>query len=155
MSQPIELSEPERRTLAALLDEIIPPSADGRLPGAGELGIAAHVERGLAQMPFLIPLVAEGLASLDGLALQRDASSFAALARGERRAVVEELVATQPGFLGPILFHTYSGYYQQPRVLEGLGLEPRPPFPKGHVVEPGDFGLLDAVRARGPIWRRA
>ena len=32
-------SELEARTLASVLDQIIPPSEDGKLPGAGELGL--------------------------------------------------------------------------------------------------------------------
>ena len=68
---------------------------------------------------------------------------------------LDELLAAQPHFLGPLLFHTYVGYYQQPRALAALGLEPRPPHPKGHALETGDFGLLEAVRARGKIYRDA
>jgi hypothetical protein len=37
--------------------------------------------------------------------------------------------------------------------LLSLGLEPRPPFPKGHVLEQGDWSLLDHVRASKPFWR--
>ena len=153
MSEATAFSEEQRRTLAAVLDEIIPPSGDGRLPGAGEIGVVAHVERGLAQLAVLIPIIAQGLATLDELARKRGAASFVALARADRSAVLAELVAAQAGFLGPLVFHTYVGYYQEPRALAGIGLEPRPPHPKGHVLEPGDFGLLDAVRSRGPIWR--
>ena len=149
----VGFSEEHRRTLAAVLDAIIPSSGDGRLPGAGELGLAAHVERALAQMPALLPGIAQGLESLDALALQRDASRFAALLPGDRSAVLRDFAAAQPGFLGPIVFHTYVGYYQHPRALAAIGLEARPPHPKGHALEAGDFGLLDAVRARGPIWR--
>jgi len=35
-----------------------------------------------------------------------------------------------------------------------LGLEARPPFPKGYVLEQGDWSLLDAVRKRAPFWRK-
>ena len=34
-------------------------------------------------------------------------------------------------------------YYRDDRVMRSLGQEPRPPFPKGHVVEQGDWSLLD------------
>ncbi len=44
-------------------------------------------------------------------------------------------------------------YYRDDRVMHSLGLEPRPPFPKGHVVEQGDWSLLDPVRARPPMYR--
>jgi hypothetical protein len=40
-------------------------------------------------------------------------------------------------------------------VVRSLGLESRPPYPKGHVLEDGDWSLLDPVRARLPMWRRA
>jgi hypothetical protein len=45
-------------------------------------------------------------------------------------------------------------YYRDDRVMRSLGLEPRPPFPKGHVVEQGDWSLLDPVRARAPMYRQ-
>ena len=44
-------------------------------------------------------------------------------------------------------------YYRDDRVMRSLGQEPRPPFPKGHVVEQGDWSLLDPVRARPPMYR--
>ena len=51
-------TDTERATLASVLDEIIPPSADGRLPGAGEVGVATHVDRALANLPDLRTMVA-------------------------------------------------------------------------------------------------
>ena len=40
------------------------------------------------------------------------------------------------------------------RVLRSLGLELRPPFPKGYTLEQGDWSLLDPVKARPSMWRR-
>ena len=40
-------------------------------------------------------------------------------------------------------------------VVEGLGLEDRPPYPKGYEVEAGDLSLLDPVRARPKLYRDA
>ena len=45
-------------------------------------------------------------------------------------------------------------YYRDDRVMISLGLEPRAPFPKGHVLEQGDWSLLDPVKARAPFWRQ-
>jgi hypothetical protein len=45
-------------------------------------------------------------------------------------------------------------YYRDDRVMRSLGQEPRSPFPKGHVVDQGDWSLLDSVRKRPPMWRR-
>jgi hypothetical protein len=39
-------------------------------------------------------------------------------------------------------------------VMRSIGMEARPPFPKGHELEQGDWSLLEPVRARGRIWRR-
>src|ERR1700704_1359413 len=44
-------------------------------------------------------------------------------------------------------------YYRDDRVMHSLGQEPRPPFPKGHTVEQGDWSLLDPVRARSRMYR--
>jgi hypothetical protein len=45
-------------------------------------------------------------------------------------------------------------YYRDDRVMRSLGQEPRSPFPKGHVVEQGDWSLLDPVKARKPFYRQ-
>jgi hypothetical protein len=146
-------SPDERRTLDSVLDEIIPPSPDGRLPGAGELGLAGHVEQVLARSPELVPLVAGGLAALDEVARGLGSPHFAALSGPQRVEALGGLAATQPQFLPSLVVHVYLGYYQAPRVLEGLGLEARPPFPRGHAVEPGDLSLLDPVRRRPKMYR--
>ena len=46
-------------------------------------------------------------------------------------------------------------YYRDDRVMRSIGMELRPPFPRGFDVAPGDWSLLDPVRARGRIWRDA
>ena len=46
-------------------------------------------------------------------------------------------------------------YYRDDRVLRSLGLELRAPFPKGYTLEQGDWSLLDPVKARAPMLRRA
>ena len=45
-------------------------------------------------------------------------------------------------------------YYRDDRVVRSLGMEPRPPFPKGFEVEQGDWSLLDPVRAPDALSRR-
>jgi hypothetical protein len=126
-----------------VLDAIVPPSADGRMPGAGALGLAGAVEQLMARTPGALASLAT---SLDALA----ATGFGALAP-ERRA--EALDAFDPALVPGLLFPTYTSYYQDPRVYAALGLEPRPPHPKGHTLEPGDLRGLEAVRRRGKIYR--
>ncbi len=153
MTEATRFTPDERRTLTSVLDEIIPPSPDGRLPGAGELGLADHVEAVVQRTPALRPVLARGLAALDELARGRGVRHFAALSREERVEALNGLAATEPECLPSLVFHTYTGYYQAGPVLVGLGLEPRPPHPQGHVVEPGDLSLLDPVRRRAKLYR--
>ena len=145
----------ELRTLACVLDLLIPRSADGRLPGAGELGLAARIERVAQGEPGLRAALAAGITALDELARRHSGADFRALADSDRLALLKEVAAAQPGFLPGLIFHTYVGYYQEGRVLEGLGLDPRPPFPTGHALEPFDATLLEPARRRGKLYRDA
>ena len=142
-----------QRMLDTLLDVVIPPSSDGRLPGAGALGLATHVMRAAQQTPMVGPVVEYGLSALADLAATRHADGWQALSAEERASVLREFTATDKFFLPAFLFLVYSGYYQHPRVLDALGLESRPPHPGGYEMDPGDFTLLDAVRRRGPLRR--
>ncbi len=151
MSDTRPLSAAQRSALAAVLDAVIPPSADGRLPGAGELGLAPVIEEKLGAM---VAFTARGLDALDALARERGAAALAALADAERTEVLDAHAAADPGFLPGLVFQIYSAYYQHPRVLEGLGLEPRPPHPKGYALEQPDLeALLAPVRARAKLYR--
>jgi len=148
-------SDEQQRTLACVLDLLIPSSSDGCLPGAGELGLALHIDRIAQREPGLRAAVAAGVAALDELAQRRSAPGFAALAGSDRLALLNEVAAAQPGLLPGLIFHTYVCYYEAGRVLEGLGLDPRPPFPTGHVLEPFDTTLLEPARQRGKLYRDA
>ena len=136
-----------------LLDEIIPPSADGRLPGAGGLDLTGHIARTVRQTPMLAPVVEYGLSAIAELAGTRSPGGWAGLSRAERSALFAEFAAGDQLFMPALLFLAYSGYYQHPRVVEALGLEARPPHPKGYAMEPFDTTLLDAVGRRGKIYR--
>lgn len=150
----LRLSAEQLRTLAGVLDEIIPPSDDASFPGAGALGLAAYVEQTLARTADLRPVIAQGLATIDRLVRTRRAESFATLCREDRLEVLNELAATDAAFLPSLTFHTYVGYYQHGRVLEALRLEARPPYPKGHEMQPSDLAtLLEPVRRRAKLYR--
>lgn len=131
--------------LEAILDTLIPPSEDGRMPGAGSLGLAASVR---AQTAAAEDVVAAGLAAAE-------AADFLGLDLAARVAVLRELEASQPAFVGTLFLPTCTAYYQHPKVLEGLGVEGRPPHPKGYELEVGDLSPLDRVRARGKLYRDA
>jgi len=149
----LELSAEREKALAIVIDEIIPPSADGRLPGAGQVGVAAHVWRSLLKMPALAEMVAQGLDALAELAKSRGAERFTALARAAQLEVMNQLAASEHSFPPILALHVYAAYYQHPRVHELIGLDPRPPHPKGYEMEPDDLTLLDPVRRRPRMYR--
>jgi hypothetical protein len=131
--------------LDAILDTLIPASADGRMPGAGSLGFADTIRE---QTQAAGEMLAAGLAAAE-------AAGFAKLDPEARVTVLRELEKTQPGFVPTLYMLTCIAYYQHPSVLVGLGLEPRPPHPKGYELEPGNLTALERVRARGKLWRDA
>ncbi len=155
MSDP-RFTQSEIRTLAGVLDEIIPRSADGALPGGGELGLAAFVEQALAASPEARGMIAGGLAELERLAAARGCGpeGFASLPAEQRRQVLDELAASDLAFVLTLMFHAFGGYYQSAPVLTALGLEARPPHPLGYTMEPDDLSILDPVRRRPPMYRR-
>ena len=139
--------------LATLLDVVVPPSDDGRLPGAGALGLTDHVLRTVEQTPMLGPVVTYGLSALAGLAATRNRGGWDGLSPDERADVLREFTTTDQFFLPAFLFLVYSGYYADPRVTGALGLEPRAPHPVGYRMEPDDWSLLEPVRKRGKMYR--
>jgi Gluconate 2-dehydrogenase subunit 3 len=143
----------EARTLAVLLDQVVPASADGRLPAAGALGLDAEMARTVQRMPMLRPVIEYGLSAIAELARSRNGDGLPALAPEERTAVVREFTATDQFFLPAFLFLVYGSYYQHPSVVEALGLEARPPHPGGYEMAGDDWTLLDPVRRRGRMYR--
>jgi hypothetical protein len=148
MPEPFVLSALHEHILATLIDEAVPPSDDGRLPGAAALGLRAHVVRTAEETPMLRPVLEYGLSAIADLAAKRNPAGFASLSRAEAKAVVDEFAASDQFFLPAFLFLVYSGYYREPRVVEALGLEARAPHPEGYPMEPDDWSLLDPVRRR-------
>ena len=137
------------KTFSAVLDELI-PARGSALPGAGGLGLGAFVADQLGEAA---PLVAGALADLDARAEAAGAPDFASLDAGDRGELLRAVAGAHPGFLETLIFHLYAGYYHHPQVMEALGLEGRPPFPKGYPLELGDLDLLDPVRQRPPLYR--
>lgn len=133
------------RTIAAV---IIPASAEFGVPGADDPAILADM---VATMGRDTRRVREALVALARLAGQ----PFADLEPARREAVGLALRAQGGAAVATLTRVVLQCYYRDDRVVRSLGLEPRPPYPKGHVLEEGDWSLLDPVRARPPLWRRA
>jgi hypothetical protein len=151
---PFRFTDAEQRTLASILDTLIPPSDDGRLPGAGEAGLVGHIEEQVDTAPEFAPVLRQGLDCVDALARERGAEDFVSLSMEARAAVLNASNEGAPGLVASLVFHTYSRYYRTPSVMEAIGLEPRPPHPEGYDIGPSDMSaLLAPVIARGRIYR--
>ena len=145
-----KFSDAERNGLSALLDEIIPPGRDGRMPGAGQLGLEARIEADLAKQEGLIEVARAGLAALD----EASGGSFVELDRSRRRGIVDQVVAAHPALVPSLVFLTYTAYYEHPQVRVGLGRDPRPAHPGGYELEPFDPDLVEQVLRREPLYRK-
>jgi hypothetical protein len=126
---------------------MIPASAKYGVPGADDELIFADILRSLERDTADAKRALALLARLSG-------GAFADLA-AERRAAVAAIFKQEGGAALLALNRVVLlCYYRDDRVMLSLGQEPRPPFPKGHVVEQGDWSLLDPVRKRAPFYRR-
>ena len=125
---------------------IVPPSTKYGVPGADDATIFADIQASVGRD---LPSVRAALARLRTLA----GGPFAAL-DADRRAEVAAQLRADGGMAVRVLTRlVLLCYYRDDRVMVSLGIEARPPFPQGHVIEQGDWSLLDAVRARKPFWR--
>lgn len=137
-------------SLNVLIDLLIPASRDGRMPAARSLDLFADV----SDIPIKIRRVLEtGLADLEVRAQQRYGVSFAQVNMGEAKALVEELRVQAGIFIQNFMTQTTGRYLAHDQVVLLLGLEARPPWPKGNVVAQGDWSLIDVVRKRPKIYR--
>ena len=148
-----QFSAGELATLAAVLDEIIPPSGDGKFPGAGFLAGGERLAGIIRLMPGLDLALVGGLAAADDRARKRGAASYAALPAEDRGAVLNEVAANDGGFVPSMMFVAFTTYYVEDRVVEALDLEVRPPHPKGFAMGASDPALLDPVRSRDKLYR--
>ena len=142
------LNEEQERTLVALLKLIIPPSEDGKMPGAADVGFLAYMHN-----ENLIPWVREGLLSIAEETHKRYGQEFSVLRSSEQSELIGKLRRRLFRFFSRLTTEVIQCYYQHDRVLEAIGLEARAPFPDGYVLEDGDLTLLEPVYQRGKIYR--
>jgi hypothetical protein len=136
------LSAAEAHNLRRLAGFMIPADAQYGVPGADDPAIQADLCRTLGRDTAEVQAA---LASLD--------DEFCDLDDTAAEAAAMRLLAL-PGpavlVLGRVVL---AAYYRDDRVMLSLGREPRPPFPKGHALEQGDWSLLDTVKRRPQLWR--
>lgn len=144
------IADDNQKLLIAVLDRIIPRS--GEMPGAGEAGVAVFVETALKKDDELAGLFDLGLTEIATESL-RQGALFIGLSDEDKDDVLREVELEDLEFFAALIKQAYGGYYTDPAILALLGEDARPPQPSGHKIERGDLSLLDAVRARGQIYR--
>ena len=146
------LSQSQRSLVTAVLDRLIPQQGD--MLGAGEAGTADHLDVIAADSAQLARLFSGGLQDIE-IAAARFGSSFEDLSGDQQDEVLRGVASASPEFFDALVRHTYNGYYSNPKVVETLGLDPKPPQPRGNRVERGDLSSLQVVVERGQAYRDA
>jgi hypothetical protein len=148
MSAENALSRRQRDDLRAIAAMMIPASAEYDVPGADDAAIQAEILATLGRDAGPVVQALDQLAQLAG-------EPLAELDATRREAVAKEFRAAGGAAVATLVRVVLQCYYRDDRVLRSLGLELRPPFPKGYVLEQGDWSLLDRIKTRPPMWRRA
>lgn len=142
------LTDAEIRDLRALASMMIPASAAYDVPGADDDLILADIVKNLERDTTDTRIALKQLVELSG-------GAFADLDPARRVEVAARLKQEGGAPLFSLNRVVLLCYYRDDRVMRSLGQDPRSPFPKGHVVEQGDWSLLDPVKKRPPMWRQA
>jgi hypothetical protein len=129
------LSDSECEQLHRIAGILIPPSEEFGVPGADDPVIFADIVKSIGR----------DLADVRAALVRLEGQGADAIL-GAVGSATDGVMVT----LGRVILQCY---YRDDRVLLSLGVEPRPPFPKGHVLEQGDWSLLDIVKQRKPFWR--
>lgn len=151
ISSDFPLSPAMRPTLDTVLEIIVPADPERGLPSARDVNVVAYLAEHSAGYWGELE---RQLQLLDASARRQFAVPFAELTPDERMRVAHQLRSADPTFLRRLALEAITCYYQDDRVMLAIGLEPRPPAPKGHEAYAGDFSLVNPVVARGSIWRR-
>ena len=141
------LTPVQRDDLRTVASMMIPESVEYRVPGADDTRIQADILTTLGRDTKQVAAALDHLACLAGGALSR-------LDPARREAVVRQFRADGGPPAATLVRVVLQCYYRDDRVVRSLGLELRPPFPKGHTLEQGDWSLLEPVKARPSRWRR-
>ena len=141
-----ELTPAEWQDLRRLAGFMVPASAEYGVPGADDAAIFADIVRSLDRDRDDVRAALVMLREIAG-------NDFAGLDELKAEAAAMTLLSREGPTMAALGRAVLQCYYRDDRVMRALGLEPRPPYPKGHVLEQGDWALLDVVRGRPRMWR--
>jgi hypothetical protein len=147
MSAETTITPVQRADLRIVAGMMIPASVEYGVPGADDAAIQADMLATLGRDTASVREALDHLARLAGMPISD-------LDAARRETVVQQFRNTGGVAAATLIRVVLQCYYRDDRVLRSLGLELRPPFPKGYPLEQGDWSLLDPVKARSPMWRR-
>src|SRR5215470_11803752 len=141
------LTSAQRDDLRVVAGMMIPASDEYKVPGADDAAIQGDILATLGRDTKPVAAALDHISKLAGRPL-------AMLDEAKRWELVTEFRASGGAPAATLARVILQCYYRDDRVLRSLGQELRAPFPKGHVLEQGDWSLLDPVKARPPKLRR-
>jgi hypothetical protein len=146
--RPHPFSPEDALIIRRMAGAIIGPSAEYGLPGADDMAIARGIlHQGAKHERAIHAAIGEFAGDVTARA------RLQALGEAEFSETLRRFMSTRPAFRGLMIWLVAQSYYRDERVLKSIGMEARPPFPKGHVVEPGDWSLLEPVKRKARLYR--
>ena len=109
------LTEDQSRALTTVLNHLIP--AEGALPGAGEVGVAAFIEKALAVGGHLRPHIVGVMSALP------DSVTLGKLTAEQVEVLLRRIEQAMPESFNILLQATYTGYYSHPQVVAAIGVQ--------------------------------
>jgi hypothetical protein len=143
-------SDAQIELVTEVLNRIIP--ANEELPGAGEIAVN-FLDEVVGGSPRLKRILHHGLSQIEVCAYRMYTKDFPSLSCEQMHAVLRQVEVDEGEFFDLLVRQTYNGYYTDPRIVELLGLEARPPQPLGHRVDQGNITLIESVKNRGIVYR--
>ena len=143
-------SDAQIELVTEVLNRIIP--ANEKLPGAGEIAVD-FLDEVVGGSPRLKRIFSRGLSHIEVGGYRLYSQDFPSLSGEQRDAVLRQVEADELEFFDLLVRQTYNGYYTDPRIVELLGLEARPPQPLGYRVDQGNITLIENVKKRGIAYR--
>lgn len=148
------LTQDQSELLNAILDQLIPPHADGSIPGAGALGVAEF-------LPSATSYAEDPLGDVNAVLdhVSKTAPGFLTKTADEREDLLRVTENAVPDEFASLVRLTYMGYYSRPDTRPLFGVGAHPIHPLGYPVTPESDDLLAEltapVRRRGEIYRNA
>ena len=144
------LTENQLNIMAKITECLIPKT--NTMPSAAEIGAAEYIDSNIQSSAKSKNLVIQGLQAIE-IKSTDTGTKFKDLDIDERTNILKYIEETHPSFFNYVLKQTCNAYYTNSSILDLIGAPNRPPQPTGFDLEQGDLSSLEAVRARGPIWR--